>query len=415
MKILICGASGFIGKSLCARLAAEGHQIIRGQRRPQHPEDVLIDFSQPISAEWDTLLAGIDIVINAVGIIRESASARFADVHQAAPCALFDACVRAGVKRVIQISALGADSGMTPYFRSKYAADQHLMGLPIEWQILRPSLVYGEDGISASMFRTLASLPLIPVPALGEALFQPIHIDDLCAAVLASIEPDAQLGQCVELVGATRVSYPAMIETYRTAMGFSGGWQLSIPAPLMALNARIAGLIPSSPLSPDNWKMLQAGTSGDASALTRLIGRAPKSISAFIPAERSEILRQRALSSWRTPLLRGVLAAVWIATALISTVIYPLNASLELLGHVGISGTAALITLYAAAGLDLLMGVACLVWPRRALWLTQAVFIVGYSAIIALALPEYLIHPFGPLLKNLPMLTILFILFAEER
>ncbi|MEK7919688.1 NAD(P)H-binding protein, partial [Burkholderia contaminans] len=104
-------------------------------------------------------------------------------VHRAAPCALFTACCRAGVRRVIQISALGVERGNTRYFASKCAADRFLKTLPIDFRIVRPALVYGTDGASARFFRMLASLPVQVLPAGGHQRLRPVHVDDLAEVV----------------------------------------------------------------------------------------------------------------------------------------------------------------------------------------------------------------------------------------
>lgn len=416
LRVLVCGASGFIGRAICRHLASRGHIVVRGVRRPDLPGDLGIDYATDTDRRaWRERLEGIDIVVNAVGIIAEGRKARFDDVHHRAPAALFAACVEAGVRRVIQISALGAEHGDTPYFKSKHAADRILMSLPIEWQILRPSLVYGTDGISASMFRTLASLPVIPVPDLGQARFQPIHIDDLVEGVERAICPSVPCGQQINMVGGSPVSYPAMLDVYRRSMGFGRPLHLTIPASVMAFTTQLSGLIPGAALTPDNWRMLRAGNAADAKEATRLLGHPPKPIDQFIGPECAELLRTRALSAWCTPLLRHALAWVWIVTAWVSAFVHPPAESLALLGRVGLAGWPAETALYTAAMLDLMMGVACIRYPGRALWVAQAVLVLGYSAIIAIAIPEFLSHPFGPVIKNLPILAILFILSAESR
>lgn len=415
MKVLVCGASGFIGRAICKRLTTAGHEVLRGVRVPTTAGDVVIDFQADTSPDkLEALLTGIDAVVNVVGIFAETHTSRFDMVHFHAPVALFDACVKAGVKRVVQISALGADIGTTGFLRSKRAADRHLMELPLEWQILRPSLVYGDDGASASLFRAMASLPVIPVPALEGTEFQPIHIDDLADAVVRSLDPQTPARQLLPLVGSCRVSFRALLGHYRRAMGFGPARYLILPKPMISVAATLGGLLPGAMLTPESWRMLQGGSADDAAPLTRLLGRAPQPIEAFIPTERAELLRLRALTAWRLPLLRHVLAIVWLVTALISAFVYPVTGSLAMLAKVGLTGPAAKLALYGASVFDGLMGIACLHYPTRLLWATQVGLILGYTAIIAVALPEFLIHPFGPVLKNLPILAILFILYAES-
>ena len=425
MKILVVGASGFIGRALCTRLAADGHRVVRGVRNPSAIGDIAIDYSAP--RDWSADLAGFDAVINAVGIIVERPGLRFADVHERGPSALFAACAKAGVRRVVQISALGAVGGEGAYFRSKFAADRALMALALEWQIVRPSLVYGADGASAAMFRMLGSLPVVPVPSLDEARFQPVHIDDLCEAIARLLDAGVPARQEVELVGATSLGYRDMLDTYRRAMRFATPCYVTIPAPLMRIAASFGALLPGAALTPDTWRMLRVGSSVDAPAnassppgavsgaarVAHLLGRPPRGIGDFIGPDESELLRHRALAAWRGPLLRAVLAIIWIATALISAFVYPVESSLSMLAAVGIKGHAALAALYGASLLDFAIGIATLAWPRRTLWAAQAALILGYTIAIAVALPDYLVHPFGPLLKNLPILAALLILYSE--
>src|SRR5690606_31525926 len=164
MVILLTGASGFIGARLSVAVRAAGHVVMDARRAP--PDDapaVRVDFTHDLAErDWLPRLAGVDMVINAVGILREHGSQTFERIHTRAPIALFSACAAAGVRRVIQISALGAERGQTGYFASKRAADEFLATLPLDWTIVRPSLVYGPGGTSALLFEMYAGLPLTP-------------------------------------------------------------------------------------------------------------------------------------------------------------------------------------------------------------------------------------------------------------
>ncbi|KVT63994.1 NAD-dependent dehydratase [Burkholderia ubonensis] len=417
MNILVCGANGFIGRALCARLEAGGHRVVRGVhagRRAAGPGEIAIDYARDVRPEhWRARLDGIDAVVNAVGMLTGRRGVTLDAVHRAAPCALFDACCRAGVRRIVQISALGVERGDTAYFASKLAADAYLQTLPIDFRIVRPTLVYGATGASARYFRMLASLPVHVLPAGGRQLLRPVHVDDLAELVARLIERPAAGGRIVDVVGADEVEYREMLAIYRRAMGFPPAMRVSVPGALCGAAAALSGRMPGAMLTRDTWAMLRAGNTGELAASSAALGRPPRGLRAFIGAH-AVALRHEALAAWRRPLLTGSLAIVWIWTAIASAFIHPLRDSLALLAHVHLTGISALAALYAACALDFVFGVATVVAPSRRLWAAQIVLVVAYSAVIAVAMPGLLAEPFGPVLKNVPILAVLLILFAEE-
>jgi len=410
MRILIAGANGFIGSALYRALSAAGHQVLRGVRRPQAADEIAIDFSRPDPSAWQQALRGCDAAINAVGIIRENRQQTFLALHTRGPQDFFSACVAAGVRRVVQISAQGADTGTAPFLASKRAADDFLRDLPLEWQIVRPALVYGEAGASARAFRRLASLPLTPLPLGGRQKVHCIHIDDLCAEILRLLDPATPAGQCLDLRGSEAISLRELIATYRRSLGFAPAPVLPLPGWLMTIAARVGEHLPGGLLDTQTWRMLQ---SAGAYIGTPFPPSARRPAQFIAPAEAPQ-LRQQALAGWRAPLLRVALAAVWLITAWVSLFAYPIPDSLALLARIGLTGTPAMVALIGAALLDAAFGLATLFAPGRRLWLAQMALIAGYSAVIAVCLPEFLIHPYGPLSKNLPILAVLTLLYAEE-
>ena len=309
MKILICGASGFVGRHLAAALQNNGHEVIRGVRKPRLPTDIAVDFSKDTDkATWLPRLKGVDVVINAVGVLRDSKQQPMALLHEQSPLALFAACQEVGVKRIVQVSALGVDKGIeTAYFQTRRAPESFLNNTvrpepvlsvdegPVEghtendiqvqtkYLILRPSVIYGEDGASAKMFRLQASLPVLTLPAGGKQKLQPVHIDDIGLAInnwLAN--PDSQ-SQTVDCVGTEATDMCGMLDSYRTQLGHQRpALHLSIPAPLVSLSAKIGDFIPASPLCSDTWAMLNAGNTGDGTAFAKILGRQPLSYRQFI-------------------------------------------------------------------------------------------------------------------------------------
>ncbi|RQR36449.1 NAD-dependent epimerase/dehydratase family protein [Burkholderia sp. Bp9143] len=416
MNILVCGANGFIGRALGARLEAGGHRVLRGVRHAVGPHDVAIDFATDTDPDaWLARLDGVDVVINAVGILADRRDATFDTVHRAAPCALFTACCRAGVRRVIQISALGVERGDTPYFASKYAADTFLQTLPLDYRIVRPALVYGTSGTSARFFRMLASLPVHALPAGGHQRLRPVHVDDLADLVARLVDAPAAGNPVIDAVGGDEVEYREMLSVYRAALGFPPAARIALPGPLVGAAAALLGTMPGAMLTRDTWTMLRGGNTGDPAALAAVLGRPPRGLRRFIGADTDAVaLRRDALAMWRRPLLLGALAIVWIWTAIVSAFIHPRHDSLAMLARAHLTGLPALIALYAACALDFAFGVATVAAPSRRLWVAQGVLIVAYSAVIAVTMPGLLAEPFGPVLKNVPILAILLILFSEE-
>ncbi|WP_227815553.1 SDR family oxidoreductase [Nitrogeniibacter aestuarii] len=414
MKILICGANGFIGRALSSHLSAAGHTIVRGVRAPAMPGDIAIDYERDLDpTAWVGRLSCVDAVINAVGVLTAT-PARFDRIHRAAPIALFDACRAASVAKVIQVSALGVDGGQTAYFRSKAAADAHLASLPLERYVVRPALIYGPSGTSARFFRALASLPVQCLPGGGLQRLQPIHIDDLCTCIQRLLEAPARQARVLELAGDHVVTWKDMIASYRAQMRFPPALQIRVPAALMSLSARLLHHLPGALLTPDTWHMLSRHNVATHNAAPALLGHQPARVDQFISAADAPTARAQALSAWRPLLWRGSLAFIWLATAWVSAFVYPEQLSLDLLAAVGLSGQTARFALYGAATLDALLGIATLWRPGRRLWWAQIGLIMGYSMIIALALPAYLAHPFGPILKNVAILALLLTLLSEE-
>jgi uncharacterized protein YbjT (DUF2867 family) len=282
MNVLLTGASGFIGGHLARALRVAGHVVIEVRRDAGAiPSALQADFTRDLSArDWLPKLVGIDAVINAVGILRERGQQSFECIHKRAPQALFTSCVAAGVRRVVQISALGADRGMTRYFLSKRAADDYLATLPLAWTIVRPAMAFGPGGSSARLFGMLAHLPLVPLPGHGEQRLQPIHIDDLTEAVVRILGDESTHRTRIELVGPQLLTLRELLVSLRAAMHLGPARFVSIPMSLVRVGARVAGVSAMSPLDSETLSMLEAGTNGDPAATRWLLGREPRSVAA---------------------------------------------------------------------------------------------------------------------------------------
>jgi uncharacterized protein YbjT (DUF2867 family) len=280
MNVLLTGATGFIGSHLARALRAAGYVVIEARRDiGEGAAAVQADFTRDLSArEWLPKVVGIDAVVNAVGILREHGEQTFERIHKRAPQALFTACVAAGVRRIVQISALGADRGVTPCFLSKRAADDYLATLPLGWTVVRPAMVFGPGGSTARLFGMLAHLPVVPLPGRGEQRVQPIHVDDLTEAVLRILSEGTTSGTRIELVGPQSLTVRELLTSLRAGLHLGPPRFLSIPMPLVRVGARVAGVSTLSPLDRETLSMLEAGTRGDPAATRLLLGRDPRPV-----------------------------------------------------------------------------------------------------------------------------------------
>lgn len=267
MNILLTGASGFLGANLAMIMRSRGHVVRPVSRR--HGVDMRALLSP---ADWLLHLRDIDAVVNAAGIIGSRGPQDFDRLHTRSPVALFRACEQAGVRRVIQISALGADAAAVSDFQlSKRAADEVLPGLDVQGCVVRPSLVYGRGGRSAAMFLRLSALPWIPVVDEGLQLLQPVHVSDVVATVMQALAVP-QVPRAIDVVGPRTLTYADWMQVLRAAQGMPRGRLMSVPCRLAELACRLLQRL--TPLaSPDNLRMLCAVRPADARAVEEFLGR----------------------------------------------------------------------------------------------------------------------------------------------
>ena len=271
-KILLTGATGFIGSHLRNELQDQGYDIAPISRSTG------FDFNRMTAPEdWRPHLENVDAVINAVGIIVETRTQQFETLHYRAPIALFHACFQLGINRIIQISALGADNNaFTPYQRSKKAADDILRELPVDWFVLRPSLVYGKGGVSMQLFQRLSRLPLIPLIAHEDCFVQPVHVSDLVAMVKQCLITQ-HTRQTFDVAGPQPLTFKAWLQSFRKHEQRLPARTVSIPFELILAFSRLGHFIVPL-MHPDNLRMLKQGNVADVKPLVEFLGRFPMSV-----------------------------------------------------------------------------------------------------------------------------------------
>jgi uncharacterized protein YbjT (DUF2867 family) len=418
MKVLITGASGFIGRRLAASLLAHGDEVVcAGRRSGMHGgcRWVQADFASASVPAWSELLQGVEVVVNLVGLFREQGAQTFQALHVDGPAALFDACRAAGVSRVEQVSALGAhEAAGTAFLRSKAAADRHLLSLGLDASVVQPSLVFGPDGTSSRQLLRLACLPVLACPA--GCPVQPVHVDDVVEGLrwLVHAAHGDWTGRRIAFAGPEPLPLCGYLATLREALGLHPAPTLVVPAWAMAAAAKAGDRWRHALFDSDAWRMLRQGNTATAKDLQALLQHAPRSCRQFIDEGSRPPLALQAQMGWLTGLLRLSLAVVWLLTGFVSVFVFPVGESNALLARAGVPEALRPLALHGAAGLDCAFGVLTL-WPLRRLrwlWAAQMLLITAYTAVITLRLPEFWWHPYGPLSKNLPMLAVLVLLWT---
>lgn len=400
MRILLLGASGFIGARIAAALRARGHAVLACGRGAMVPADLTRDGK----AEWLSRLAGIDAVVNAAGALHGPLEA----IHASGPIALFEACAEAGMPHLVQISALGADVGDTRYFRTKRQADARLLELRTAggregWCVLRPSLVVGRGGDSTRRFAALAALPWPIRLARGDWRLQPLHVDDLAALVVARLEAAGPVPACQELGGPAVMDTDGLTAVLRGWLGLPPRRPLAVPLWLLRLAAGAGRLIPGAALRPESLAMLARGNVAGGAAPPDWYPRPLAEAMAAEPAGPAD--RQDARLLPLRPVMRLLMAAVWIGTAVVSLTV-GWSQGLALLGRVGLQGWLAEAVVIGGALADLLMGLLIFA-PRHQAVIggMQVAVILGFSTLASLVTPEAWADPYGPLLKDAAMLA----------
>lgn len=429
MNVFVTGASGFIASHLVTTLINAGHTVTCCVRDVSYtkklfptatiiPCDYLNDNSKDI---WANRLKNIDIVINCVGILYHPNNKVIWAIHYDTPRALFDACVTAGIQKIIQISALGIDQSNVAYAASKKAADDYLLTLPIRSIVIRPSLVYGRGSYGgSSLFRGLSGLPgFTPVPGQGKQKFQPIHVEDLSQAITQLITLSQQQNLVLHAVSAKQINLSNLLRKMRSWLGFSKAKLIFVPLKLIRLGALLGDLLPYSVFNTNSYKLLMQHNVTSAKEVQKFqdhIGFIPRNFTVGLYSHPSSIQdRWHARLYFLKPFLKLSIAFIWLFTAACCLFFYPRTASYDLLAQIGVTAFWQPILFYVAIFIDAGIGIALLCTNHlKKICLLQIGTILGYSAILTWKLPNLWFEPFAPLAKNIPLLAAIFVLLALE-
>lgn len=327
--ITVFGASGFIGRHLVRRLAKDGWVVRAACRDPEkgHYLRTMGDVGQVIPWGADVrdaksvrvALEGAEAAVNLVGVLYESGNATFKAIHTDAAKLIAETAAEVGIKRFVQMSALGADkNAAAEYARTKALGEDAVLSALPSARIVRPSVVFGPED---NFFNTFAGIcrisPFLPVfgaPTFpdvnagggkafcvnflgdGGPKFQPVYVGDVADAIVKCLNDDATAGKTFELAGPTVYSFADLM---RLVLKSTSRKRLLVPAPFWVLELKAFFLekLPKPLLTTDQVKLMQTDNvlSGEKPGLADL-GVTPTPAEAVLPSY---------LRRYRTPLAQA--------------------------------------------------------------------------------------------------------------
>jgi uncharacterized protein YbjT (DUF2867 family) len=284
MRVAVTGANGFVGRHTVARLQSAGHDVRAviserpGAERELHGTVAQMDVRRADVRKPESLRGafdGVDAVIHTVAIPTERKQ-RFAEVNVAGVAHVIAEARRAGVTRIVHMSALGADpTSPYPYLRSKGEGQAIVTGSGIAHVVLRSSLLFGEGDDFFPRLAFSLIFPVVPVPGNGKSRFQPVHVDDIAQALVAAVQRREVAG-VHEVGGAEPVTYDEMLAETMRGTGKRRP-TLHMPVPLMKPPAWVMGLVmPDPPVTIAQLDLLAVDNTPRQNALEPVFGVRPR-------------------------------------------------------------------------------------------------------------------------------------------
>lgn len=298
----VFGGSGFVGRYAVAALAKQGWRVRAAVRRPDlagflqtagfvgqvAPVQANVRFPQSV----ERALAGAKVVVNTVGVLTSGGKQTFRAIHVDAPRTIARAARQAGVRRLVHISAIGADAkSSSRYARSKAEGEAAVLEEFPGAVIIRPSIVFGPEDDFFNRFAAMARIsPLLPLIGGGRTRFQPVFVGDLAAAIAACASGAGKPGTIYEAGGPEVLSFRELLDLTQEWAGRKRGY-LPLPFWLAKLQALLTWPLPNAlrPITFDQVRLLQhdnvvsAAAKSEGRTLAALGVTAPHGVAAIVP------------------------------------------------------------------------------------------------------------------------------------
>lgn len=296
--VTVFGGSGFVGTHIVQALARQGWRVRIASRKPKRAYETQ-PFGDPGQiqrvradirdrASVDQALQGAVACVNLPGILYESPGRSFAAIHVDGARHVAEACAVLGVKRLVHMSAIGAEpDSPSRYARTKAEGEQAVRRAFPDATIVRPSIVFGPEDGFFNRFAALASYsPVLPLFGGGSTRYQPVYVGDVARAVARALVDPSAPGQTYDLAGPTVYTFRELMQMVLKQTGKS---RVLLPLPhaagsLIGMAGDVQGLLMSPVLTSDQAMLLRRDNvaSSDRPGLEAL-GVAPTTVEAIVP------------------------------------------------------------------------------------------------------------------------------------
>jgi uncharacterized protein YbjT (DUF2867 family) len=286
MRVLVTGGTGVVGKPAVDRLVERGHTVRLFSRNAERDASLWRAGVEPYPGDVGSdeevrgAAGGCDAVLHVVGIVGESPpELTFENVNVEGTRRIVREAERAGVRRLVYVSSLGAETGRSNYHRSKLAGEEIVRGFRGSWLVLRPGNVYGPgDEVVSVLLKMVRSLPAMPTIGWGDHCFQPVWAEDLGTALATAVEDGAPAGTALDLSGDEVVSVNEVLDRIEAITGRHPP-RVPVPPSMARAGAAIAERVGVDlPINTGQITMLLEENvirPGRSNALTQVFGVTP--------------------------------------------------------------------------------------------------------------------------------------------
>lgn len=295
-KVTIFGGSGFVGRYLVQKFAEKGDAIRVAARNP-----IAANFLKPLGEvgqitpvqasilseeQVSRAIEGADIVVNLVGILFEKGAQTFEAIHVEGAKKVAKVAKEAGVKRLLHMSALGANlKSRSVYARTKAEGEKVVQKNFPDSTIFRPSIIFGPEDAFFNRFAEMACFsPFLPLIGGGKTQFQPVYVVDVADGFLKAVSKESTIGNLYELGGPEVYTFKELMEYLLTSIHRK---RALVPLPFAVAKAMgaIAQFLPTPPLTPDQVELLKSDSIVSPDALNVAdLGVRPHAVEAILPS-----------------------------------------------------------------------------------------------------------------------------------